>query len=65
MQRRLFGISSLDSDRESLSQVAQGKKPTAIVVNQVGYLPQWRKTAFFLNYQKLTAHSQLINRQTR
>ena len=40
----IFGISVLDSDVETLSKVK-----TAIAVNQVGYLPQWHKTAFLLN----------------
>ena len=61
----IVGLSSLDSDLETLSKAALANKPTAIVVNQVGYLPRWQKTAFFLNNQKPTAHPQLIDRDTR
>ena len=60
----IVGLSSLDSDLETLSKAAIAKKPTAIVVNQVGYLPRWQKTAFFLNNQKPTAYPQLIDRDT-
>ncbi|MEM7590077.1 MAG: cellulase N-terminal Ig-like domain-containing protein [Cyanobacteria bacterium P01_A01_bin.83] len=61
----IVGLSSLDSDLETLTKAAQAKKPTAIVVNQVGYLPRWQKTAFLLNNQKPTTHPQLIDRDTR
>ena len=50
---------------ETLTKAAIANKPTAIVVNQVGYLPGWQKTAFFLNDRKPTAHPQLIDRDTR
>ncbi|MEL6438062.1 MAG: glycoside hydrolase family 9 protein [Cyanobacteria bacterium J06621_8] len=60
----LISISSLDSDQETLRKAAQARKPTLIVVNQVGYLPQWRKTAFFLNNQQPTIPTQVINRDT-
>lgn len=61
----IVGLSSLDSDLETLTKAAIAKKPMSIVVNQVGYLPQWQKTAFFLNNQKPTSHPQLIDRDTR
>ena len=37
---------SLDSDIETLSKAGISQRKPAIVVNQVGYLPQWQKTAF-------------------
>lgn len=56
----IFGISSLDSDTETLLKVK-----TAIVVNQVGYLPQWQKTALLINNYNPTAQIQLINADTK
>ncbi|MEM7761398.1 MAG: glycoside hydrolase family 9 protein, partial [Cyanobacteria bacterium P01_A01_bin.40] len=61
----LASILNLDRPGKILTKAAIVKKPTAIVVNQVGYLPTWQKTALFLNNQKPTAHPQLIDRQTR
>ena len=61
----IIGLSSLNSDIKTLSQAEIVEKPTAILVNQVGYLPQWQKTAFFLNNPKPTAHPQLINNDTQ
>ncbi|MEM8675393.1 MAG: glycoside hydrolase family 9 protein [Cyanobacteria bacterium P01_G01_bin.67] len=61
----LIGISRLDSDLETLSKAEKAKKPTVMVVNQVGYLPQWRKTAFFLNNQNPTVPTQLIESDTK
>ncbi|MEM9510017.1 MAG: glycoside hydrolase family 9 protein [Cyanobacteria bacterium P01_E01_bin.35] len=61
----LASILNLDHPVKILTKAAIVKKPTAIVVNQVGYLPTWQKTALFLNNQKPTAHPQLINRDTR
>ncbi|MEM7761969.1 MAG: glycoside hydrolase family 9 protein, partial [Cyanobacteria bacterium P01_A01_bin.40] len=61
----LIGISRLDSDLETLSKAEKAKKPTVMVVNQVGYLPQWRKTALFLNNQNPTVPTQLIDRDTK
>ena len=44
----LIGIlSNLDSDLETLSKAGIASKKPAIVVNQIGYLPQWQKRAFF------------------
>lgn len=42
----IIGLLSLDSDLETLSKAGISQKKPAIVVNQVGYLPQWQKTAF-------------------
>ena len=56
----IAGISSLDSDIETLTKIR-----SAILVNQVGYLPQWRKTAFILNNQKSQAALELIDTDTR
>ena len=55
----IAGISTLDSDIETLSKIR-----TAIIVNQVGYLPQWQKTAFLVNSKNLTS-VQLINYDTK
>ncbi|MCC0175385.1 glycoside hydrolase family 9 protein [Waterburya agarophytonicola K14] len=67
----LFGILfSLDSDVETLLQGRIPNKKPGIVVNQVGYLPQWQKKAFFrhntgLDSQvKLQNTTQLIDRDT-
>ena len=56
----ILGISSLDSDLETLT-----KARTAIVVNQVGYLPQWQKTAFLIDNQNPTAPLELLNSDTK
>ena len=40
-------LSNLDSDIETLLKAGITSKKPTIVVNQVGYLPQWRKIAFF------------------
>ena len=56
----ILGISSLDSDRETLTKVR-----TAIVVNQVGYLPQWQKTALLINNQNPVTSLELINSDTK
>ncbi|MDJ0571562.1 MAG: glycoside hydrolase family 9 protein [Pleurocapsa sp. MO_192.B19] len=61
----IVGLFSLNSDVKTLSQAEIAEKPTAIVVNQVGYLPQWQKIAFFLNNPKPTAHPQLIDNNTQ
>ncbi|MEM7761025.1 MAG: glycoside hydrolase family 9 protein, partial [Cyanobacteria bacterium P01_A01_bin.40] len=55
----ILGISSLDSDLETLSPVK-----TAIVVNQVGYLPEWQKTALLINNQNPAVALELINSDT-
>ena len=55
----IAGISSLDSDIETLSKIR-----TAIVVNQVGYLPQWQKTALIINSQNPTERVELIDADT-
>ncbi|MGB5713548.1 MAG: glycoside hydrolase family 9 protein [Waterburya sp.] len=57
----ILGISTfLDSDIETLSKIK-----TEIVVNQVGYLPQWQKTALLINNQNPTAQIKLINSDTK
>lgn len=60
----IFGVSRLDSDQETLIKAVEARKPKVMVVNQVGYLPQWRKTAFLLNNQNPQLPIQLINRDT-
>jgi len=62
----LASVLNLDRPNQILSQEAiASNNNTKIVVNQVGYLPQWQKTAFLLNNQKSTSHPQLIDRNTR
>ena len=56
----ILGISSLDSDIETLSKIR-----TEIAVNQVGYLPQWQKKALLINSSKPTAEIKLINFDTK
>ena len=55
---------SQQNDLQTLSETEASNQNPKIVVNQVGYLPHWQKTAFFLNNQKPTAHPQLIDRDT-
>ncbi|MEM7594658.1 MAG: glycoside hydrolase family 9 protein, partial [Cyanobacteria bacterium P01_A01_bin.83] len=55
----ILGISSLDSDLETLSPVK-----TAIVVNQVGYLPEWQKTALLINNQNPAVPLKLLDFDT-
>ncbi|MGL5939953.1 MAG: glycoside hydrolase family 9 protein [Waterburya sp.] len=43
----LIILSGLDNDRETLSKAGISSQKPAIIVNQVGYLPQWHKKAFF------------------
>jgi len=61
----LASVLNLDRPNQILSQEAIASNNTKIVVNQVGYLPQWQKTAFLVNNQKSTSHPQLIDRNTR
>lgn len=56
----ILGISALDSDIETLLKIR-----TEIVVNQVGYLPQWQKTALIINNSDPNAKIQLINSATK
>ena len=56
----ILGISTLDSDIETLSRIR-----TDIVVNQVGYLPQWQKTALLINNSQENTQIKLINVDTR
>lgn len=56
----ILGISSLDSDIETLSKIR-----TEIAVNQVGYFPQRQKTAFLINSSNPTAEIKLINSDTK
>lgn len=42
----IVSLSFLDNDLETLSKVAIVAKKPSIVVNQVGYLPQWHKRAW-------------------
>lgn len=67
----LIGIlSNLDSDIETLLKAGIASKKPAIVVNQVGYLPQWQKKAFFRQNSVLSAQikqpsvAKLIDRDT-
>ncbi|MDJ0571316.1 MAG: glycoside hydrolase family 9 protein [Pleurocapsa sp. MO_192.B19] len=61
----IVGLFNLNRHTKILSQEAIANNSPKIVVNQVGYLPQWQKIAFFLNNQKFTSHPQLIDRNTR
>ncbi len=61
----IVGLLNLDRNTKILSQEAIASNSSNIVVNQVGYLPQWQKTAFFLNNKKSTNYPQLIDRNTR
>ncbi len=56
----ILGISALDSDIETLLKIR-----TKIVVNQVGYLPRWQKTALLINNSAPTAQIKLINSATK
>lgn len=56
----ILGISSLDSDIETLSKIR-----TEIAVNQVGYLPQWQKTALLINNPNSTNQIKLIDYDTK
>ena len=56
----ILGISSLDSDRETLLKIR-----TEIAVNQVGYFPQRQKTALLINSSNPTAEIKLINSDTK
>ena len=62
-------LSTLDSDIETLLKAGIANKKTAIVVNQVGYYPQWQKKAFFRRNVEFIAknrtdETQLIDDQT-
>ena len=54
----LFG---LDSDLETLSKASIPNKKSGIVINQVGYLPQWQKIAFFRQNLGLDLKTQQLN----
>ena len=56
----IFGISSLDSDLETLSP-----EKTAIAVNQVGYLPEWQKIALLIDNSNPAAPVELLNSDTK
>jgi endoglucanase len=43
----LIILSVLDNDLETLSKAGISSQKPAIILNQVGYLPQWHKKAFF------------------
>ena len=67
----LIGIlSNLDSDTETLLKAGIISKKPSIVVNQIGYLPQWQKIAFFRQNTisnpkiKLQDNAKLIDRDT-
>ncbi len=56
----LIGISfGLDSDLKTLSRAGVPNKKPGIVVNQVGYLPQWQKIAFFRSNTKVNEKLEL------
>lgn len=61
----IVGFSNLDYHSKILSQEKSADNSSKIVINQVGYLPQWQKTAFLLNNQKPTIHPQLIDLNTK
>ncbi len=56
----ILGISSLDSDIETLLKIR-----TEIAVNQVGYFPQRQKIALLINSSNPTAEIKLINSDTK
>ncbi len=56
----IIGISNFNNDLKTLSQVK-----TAIVVNQIGYLPQWQKTAFLINNLNPDAPLELLNSDSK
>ena len=67
----LIGIlSNLDSDIETLLKAGIVSRKPTIVVNQIGYLPQWQKIAFFRQNTrssskiKLQENAKLIDRDT-
>ena len=66
----LMVLSNLDSDIETLLKAGINQKKPAIVVNQVGYLPQWQKKAFlrrstaFSSKQNIKSATELINQET-
>ena len=67
----IVALSSLDSDIETLSKAGIIERKPEIIVNQLGYLPQWQKTAFFrqstaFNSEKIKANdsAELIDSQT-
>lgn len=63
-------LSNLDSDIDTLVKAGINQKKPAIVVNQVGYLPQWQKKAFlrrstvFSAQQNTKSKAKLINQET-
>ena len=67
----IIGLFSLDSDIETLSKAGISQKKPAIVVNQVGYLPQWQKIAFlryssaFPRNKASASPALLIDQETR
>ena len=67
----LIALSNLDSDVETLLKAGINQKKPAIVVNQVGYLPQWQKKAFlrrstaFSSEQNIKSATELIDQDTK
>ncbi len=68
----IVALSSLDSDIETLSKAGIVERKPEIIVNQLGYLPQWQKTAFFrqstaFNSEKIKVSDpiELIDSDTR
>jgi endoglucanase len=67
----LFILSVLDNDLETLSKAGIGSEKPAIIVNQIGYLPQWQKKAFyrqnlaFASKNRNLTSSQLISAKTK
>ncbi len=68
----IVALSSLDSDIETLSKAGIVERKPEIIVNQLGYLPQWHKTAFFrqstaFNSEKIKVSDpiELIDSDTR
>jgi len=66
----IIALSSLDSDLETLLRAGINQKKPAIVVNQVGYLPQWQKKAFlrrsipFSQGKESKSVIELVNQET-
>jgi endoglucanase len=57
----LIILSLLDNDLETLSKVGISSQKPAIVVNQVGYLPQWSKKAFYRQSQPFSSKNKNSN----
>ncbi len=67
----IVALSSLDSDIKTLSKAGIVERKPEIIVNQLGYLPQWHKVAFFrqstaFNFKEIDANdsAELVDSNT-